>query len=1101
MLNNLGKYTFRTTANGNGSLTNRNSGTDSNRRYSSIANSMPSPSGGSSMNSNVIGLTNVNINLLDGIISQDEISLRRIFRDMYYHDNIAGAYADLLSNMPFSDFSLSGVKDVRRLRKYQQSVENLSLKTLLPNLSIDYLALGIHVSMLEFNDEEKLYSGIFPLNIDDLNMKRVPLYDVDPLIDYKLPADLKASLTDLKDPRLKKYQKFVPQFLKDGAKKGGIQLDPNSTIYIPRRTYSYEYKGTSIFRRILPIFLIEKALMKGTIDQSYRRQRAILHLMCITGDTLIGTENGLQRIDKLVNHDVNDEPFSKKLILGVKGYDGKKHYTKAWHYRGEKETIKITTESGFNLSCTPDHKIMVLTDDFEFEKIEAQYLKNRYVCIPTTDSIGENNKLKLIPYEFSGNYNHSKKYLPPIKMTPKLGYILGALSGDGTICTNTMRFLSKDKKCAKIFRKRFDKVFGTESTLDFDKYTDCWGITQNSVAISNYLSQLGLYIIKKRVKIGKHSHRRIVPKSILKADRQSKLAYIAGYLDTDGTVTTSKNQLEMRFTSVSKKLLHVLKIMLQDIGYLSFLGEDKSDTSMGYLRKYFLHINTSIAPSLYREIEPYIADSRRKVNRIPENNVATQHGIPVIPIINALDRRKTTNTPIGCRGIGCKIYLKDDSGNSIVTKYPYGATTDDIKKRDILSYNDRSGLLEKLYSFTECSKKLRVKIKRILKAKYKFEKVIKIKNNGIKPVYDLSMEKGVKNLFVANGLAIKNCGDDEWEPLASDLDNIVNLFLQADLDPVSAIVATRQGITANELKPGDQFWKSPDIHDWSAAVKMRALGINDGFLSGEANYSTLNATLTVFVEQLRSYREMITRKLFYERIFPNIAKENDFRKFAKQNVETGSLEEELGKYSHNYGKSNIFKERNGTYTAICSGDMPVKANSLDEDLTKYEIPEVHWHKQLKPESDNDYLQILDTLEQKGVPVPIRMLAAAGGIDLNTVMQQLDDDLKLREKIADYLQEKREISEPTEDQSQEGQETSSLANFITKSGSLENQHLLGRNTNVDERLKAYNVNSVGKRIYTTEKGSKTLEKKLHKKIAEACSNMAKKYNHTVKNREK
>ena len=42
--------------------------------------------------------------------------------------------------------------------------------------------------------------------------------------------------------------------------------------------------------------------------------------------------------------------------------------------------------------------------------------------------------------------------------------------------------------------------------------------------------------------------------------------------------------------------------------------------------------------------------------------------------------------------------------------------------------------------------------------------------------------------------------DDVWEPEAAEIDEIINLFMQADEDPVGAIVGTRKGVEVNEVR-------------------------------------------------------------------------------------------------------------------------------------------------------------------------------------------------------------------------------------------------------------------------------------------------------------
>ena len=134
MLKNLTKYTLSSDAKGIKDITPRiNSGSNKvaasmgSSKYKSTAmgaggmggGGAVAPSGGNNnTGSTSIGLTNVNINRLDGIISQDDNTLRKLYRDIYNYDGIAGAAVDLMSNLPFSDFSLTGVSDKKILETF-----------------------------------------------------------------------------------------------------------------------------------------------------------------------------------------------------------------------------------------------------------------------------------------------------------------------------------------------------------------------------------------------------------------------------------------------------------------------------------------------------------------------------------------------------------------------------------------------------------------------------------------------------------------------------------------------------------------------------------------------------------------------------------------------------------------------------------------------------------------------------------------------------------------------------------------------------------------------------------------------------------------------
>lgn len=449
--------------------------------------------------------------MMTGVTPQiEQAYFHRLYRDMYYHDPVAGSAVDLISSLPFSEFTLGGISDNKIANVFAETLERLSLRTLLPEISVDYLVLGAHTSSLLYNKEKKLFTDIMPHAIENLTFENLPFYSQDPIITVKFNEQVQELLK--KDtPRMRRIREQIGKTIVDKITSGTLELDPLSTLYIPRKTFSTTDSGTSYFRRILPIYLIEKNLFRGTLVESARRQRGIMHI------TL----------------------------------------------------------------------------------------------------------------------------------------------GDG----------------------------------------------------------------------------------------------------------------------------------------------------------------------------------------------------------------------------------------------------------------------------------------------------------------------------------------DEWQPTVQDLEFITDLFMNADSDPLGAIIATRLGVSTEELRQGGDFWKHGDFADSVLSHKLRALGISEGFLSGDANYNTADTSLTVFIEQMRAYREMLTRKLFYDKLFPLISMLNGYTLNAKGKVSI---------------RENLLNEMNPE-------DAIFKLN----DGSKLLIPTIHWAKQLKPEGDQAYLEMLNTMAEKGIPVPLRVMAAAGGLNIDDLLRQQDDDIETRKKMQEY-QKKLEQFQPKDD---------------------------------------------------------------------------------------
>ncbi len=211
-------------------------------------------------------------------------------------------------------------------------------------------------------------------------------------------------------------------------------------------------------------------------------------------------------------------------------------------------------------------------------------------------------------------------------------------------------------------------------------------------------------------------------------------------------------------------------------------------------------------------------------------------------------------------------------------------------------------------------------------------------------------------------------GDENWEPTGEELQSLVSLFQQADLDPLGPIIATRNGITATEARQGGDFWKYTDIIDITNGLKLRALGISDTFLSGETSFATAEVALSVFIENQKAYRDYYTQVVFYNKLFPVIAAVNNFTNKHKENV-------------------GVMKSKDAGVSV--------------KDPSNYAIPQVRWHKSLEPNNDRDTFEMLENLSELGFPVTLRMLAASAGLRVENILNELEEDVKLRKQFADY----------------------------------------------------------------------------------------------------
>ena len=251
----------------------------SSKRHKITASGNPAFGGIGNMNNmagSSVGSLTPYYRILEGIINEDDWTTKRLlYRDIYSYD-LAGAVVDLFANLPFSDFNLTGIEDKGILNTYREAIADLPLRTMLPAITVDYLVNGAFLGSLDYRDSKFKY--LFPFNLDDATIQNLGLFIGDPIVDITLPRQMQSVLSITGDPRVDALKAKLPDYIKNTDKSNKIQLDPETTMYIPRGGMSTANMGSSFFNRILTIHLVEKALIKGTIESAQRRQRAIMHI-------------------------------------------------------------------------------------------------------------------------------------------------------------------------------------------------------------------------------------------------------------------------------------------------------------------------------------------------------------------------------------------------------------------------------------------------------------------------------------------------------------------------------------------------------------------------------------------------------------------------------------------------------------------------------------------------------------------------------------------------------------------------------------------------------------------------------------------------------
>lgn len=206
-------------------------------------------------------------------------------------------------------------------------------------------------------------------------------------------------------------------------------------------------------------------------------------------------------------------------------------------------------------------------------------------------------------------------------------------------------------------------------------------------------------------------------------------------------------------------------------------------------------------------------------------------------------------------------------------------------------------------------------------------------------------------------------GTQDWTPNPAELLNTVQNFQAAEADPLGGWIVTREGVSANDLRPGGDFWRWMDTADALVPYKLRALGASESFLGGDATFDNQATSYSMFLEGMSAYRQKLTTRIFYHRVFPMIAIINGFYK---------------DKTHRNKSLSDYF------YNAT--------------DRENLITPSVHWKKNLDVVDDTGTFDMLERASEHGVPVTLRRYIVAAGMDPESIISEMEQDADLRRKV-------------------------------------------------------------------------------------------------------
>lgn len=256
-------------------------------------------------------------------------------------------------------------------------------------------------------------------------------------------------------------------------------------------------------------------------------------------------------------------------------------------------------------------------------------------------------------------------------------------------------------------------------------------------------------------------------------------------------------------------------------------------------------------------------------------------------------------------------------------------------------------------------------------------------------------------------------GSDEVDYDQIQYQSMAEMFANADRDPLGASVVTRPDVSVSEVKSPTDLWSHSSETENFTQAKLRAMGVSDSFLSGDATYTNQENTIGLMLESLRDQRRELTASICRDKIFLSLAKYHNLRERTTTELESRIRYD----VKSNKAKRNEFLMQYARLTG--SRNMAEMAN--------YVIPELKWSKDLKPVGSASELSLLKDLGDAGVPVPAAMLATSAGVDMDALLSSYNDDVEIRKQIAEYMKKVSALGPKKGDDDAFGLESSDKVN--------------------------------------------------------------------------
>jgi DNA gyrase subunit A len=294
---------------------------------------------------------------------------------------------------------------------------------------------------------------------------------------------------------------------------------------------------------------------------------------CVTGDTLVVTDNGLIPIGQL------SQPGVEDVAVRVLSKDGQTNTASKWWDCGAFPTWRVRTQRGYEVTGTANHPLLVAAPHASDGRVTliwktiAELAVGDYVVLDRSTNLWPGQPVDLRSF-YPPEKARTKQHGFPETLNEDLAFLLGALLAEGTFREQVIEFTNTPGDFAEQFIQAWQRVFPTCRLHIFEREPVGYG--KKPFLQIQVVSQHVIAFIKALGLSGRSAQRQI-PEAILRSPRHVAAAFLRGLFEGDGAVEKSgRSLLRLNLTASNRLLLRQVQMLLLRFGIVASLNEDRT---------------------------------------------------------------------------------------------------------------------------------------------------------------------------------------------------------------------------------------------------------------------------------------------------------------------------------------------------------------------------------------------------------------------------------------------------------------------------------------------------------------------------------------------